>query len=141
MRLPRAFQESLALKGGSFGSIQSAKEDDVVELCHVWTPSRPNSVCYPLVGETRQHHFDGTSLSREHCPKTWHVPTTREHAVLGVLPLQISISQKITVLANMIQERRFLLSPGYPLYGFPRPLSQEHEQLCAVLLHMTHGVQ
>jgi hypothetical protein len=45
------------------------------------------------------------------------------------------------VLANIIQERRFLLSLGCPPCGFSRLLSQEHAQLCAVLLHMTQIVQ
>jgi len=48
---------------------------------------------------------------------------------------------KIMVLANIIQERRFLLSLGYPCCRFSGLLSQEHAQLCTVLLHMTQIVQ
>jgi hypothetical protein len=37
--------------------------------------------------------------------------------------------------------RRFLLSLAYPVCGFYRLLSQEHTELCAVLLHMAQVVQ
>lgn len=47
---------------------------------------RPNGDRYPLVGGTRQRHFDGTGLKPRKLPENAATPTRRVHAVLdGVL--------------------------------------------------------
>jgi hypothetical protein len=38
---------------------------------------------YPLVGGTRQRHFDGTSFEPRKLPENAATPTSRVHAVLG----------------------------------------------------------
>jgi len=43
----------------------------------------PNGWRYPLVGGTRQRHFDGTSLKPHKLPENAQTPTSRVHAVLG----------------------------------------------------------
>jgi hypothetical protein len=45
----------------------------------------PNGWRYPLVGGTRQRHFDGTSFKPRKLLKNAHAkrPTSRVHAVLG----------------------------------------------------------
>ena len=40
---------------------------------------------YPLVGGTRQRHFDGTNLKPHKLPENAQTPTSRVHAVLGVV--------------------------------------------------------
>jgi len=45
----------------------------------------PNGVRYPLVGETRQRHFAGTNLKPRKLPENAPTPTSRVHAMLGVL--------------------------------------------------------
>jgi len=44
---------------------------------------RVNGVRYPLVGEMRQRHIDGTSLKPRQLPENAPTPTSRVHAVLG----------------------------------------------------------
>ena len=43
----------------------------------------PNGVRYPLVGGTRQRHFDGTNLKPHKVLENAQTPTSRVHAVLG----------------------------------------------------------
>src|SRR6266511_367174 len=43
----------------------------------------PNGLRYPLVGGTRQHHFDGTDFKPRKLPENAQTPTSRVHAVLG----------------------------------------------------------
>ncbi len=43
----------------------------------------PNGLRYPLVGGTRQHHFDGTNFKPRKMPENAQTPTSRVHAVLG----------------------------------------------------------
>jgi len=45
----------------------------------------PNGLRYPLVGGTRQRHFDGTSFKPRKLPENAATPTSRVHAVLGNL--------------------------------------------------------
>jgi len=45
----------------------------------------PNGVRYPLVGGTRQHHFDGTNFKPRKVLENAPTPTSRVHAVLGGL--------------------------------------------------------
>ena len=45
----------------------------------------PNGLRYPLVGGTRQRHFDGTSFKPRKLPENAQTPTSRVHAVLGAL--------------------------------------------------------
>jgi len=45
------------------------------------------SAGYPLVGGTRQRHFDGTNLKPRKVPENAQTPTSRVHAVLGVFNL------------------------------------------------------
>ena len=44
---------------------------------------RANGVRYPLVGGTRQCHFDGTHSKPHKLPENAATPTRRVHAVLG----------------------------------------------------------
>src|SRR5687768_4070155 len=44
---------------------------------------RANGLRYPLVGETRQPHFDGTNFKPRKVPENPATPTSRVHAVLG----------------------------------------------------------
>jgi hypothetical protein len=43
----------------------------------------PNGLRYPLVGGTRERHFDGTSFKPRKRPENAQTPTSRVHAVLG----------------------------------------------------------
>ena len=43
----------------------------------------PNGVRYPLVGGTRQRHFDGTHFKPRKLPENAQTPISRVHAVLG----------------------------------------------------------
>ena len=45
----------------------------------------PNGWRYPLVGGTRQRHFDGTNLKPHKLLENAQTPTSRVHAVLGSL--------------------------------------------------------
>jgi len=45
--------------------------------------SAPNGWRYPLVGGTRQRHFDGTNLKPRNLPENAQTPTRRVHALLG----------------------------------------------------------
>jgi len=44
----------------------------------------PYGLRYPLVGETRERHFAGTSLKPCKVPENAQTPTNRVHALLGV---------------------------------------------------------
>jgi hypothetical protein len=44
---------------------------------------QPNGSRYPLVGGTRERHFDGTNLKPRKLPENAQTPTSRVHAVLG----------------------------------------------------------
>jgi hypothetical protein len=46
-------------------------------------PGLSNGVRYPLVGGTRERHFDGTSLRPRIRPENAQTPTSRVHAVLA----------------------------------------------------------
>jgi len=48
----------------------------------------PNDLRYPLVGGTRQRHFDGTHFKPRKMLKNAATPTSRVHAVLGVVAVQ-----------------------------------------------------
>ena len=54
----------------------------------------PNGERYPLVGGTREHHFDGTSLKPRKLPENAQTPTSRVHAVLGCLSGRSGISDE-----------------------------------------------
>ena len=43
----------------------------------------PNGLRYPLVGGTRQHHFDGTNSEPRKLLENAQTPTSRVHAVLA----------------------------------------------------------
>jgi hypothetical protein len=43
----------------------------------------PNGLRYPLVGGTRQRHFDGINLKPHKLPENAQTPTSRVHALLG----------------------------------------------------------
>ena len=59
----------------------------------------PNGERYPLVGGTRQRHFDGTNLKPRKLLKNAQTPTSRVHAVLGsVLSLLKIPSDTIAIL-------------------------------------------
>jgi len=44
-----------------------------------------NGLRYPLVGGTRQRHYDGTNFKPCKLPENAQTPTSRVHAVLGAL--------------------------------------------------------
>jgi len=46
-------------------------------------PGLSNGLRYPLVGGTRQRHFDGTNLKPQKLLENAQTPTRRVHAVLG----------------------------------------------------------
>jgi len=52
------------------------------------------SVRYPLVGGTRQRHFDGTNFKPRKLPENAQTPTSRVHAVLGAVELEDSLAEK-----------------------------------------------
>src|SRR6266511_3130283 len=45
----------------------------------------PNGLRYPLVGGTRQRHFDGTNFKPRKLPENAQTPTSRVHAVLAAV--------------------------------------------------------
>ena len=45
----------------------------------------PNGVRYPLVGGTRERHFDGDNFESHKLPENAQTPTSRVHALLGAL--------------------------------------------------------
>ena len=47
------------------------------------TTMKPNGSRYPLVGETGQRHFAGTSFKPHKLPENAQTPTSRVHALLG----------------------------------------------------------
>jgi hypothetical protein len=47
-----------------------------------------NGSRYPLVGGTRQRHFDGTNFKPRKLPENAATPTSRVHALLGILVLR-----------------------------------------------------
>jgi hypothetical protein len=47
------------------------------------TAMTPNGERYPLVGGTRQRHFDGTNSKPRKLLENAQTPTSRVHAVLG----------------------------------------------------------
>jgi hypothetical protein len=58
-----------------------------ISVIHVMEGFRllPNGLRYPLVGGTRQRHFDGTSLKPHEVLENAQTPTSRVHAVLGAV--------------------------------------------------------
>jgi len=54
----------------------------------------PNGWRYPLVGGTRQRHFDGTNLKPRKLPENAQTPTSRVHAVLGGFTERKTLSLK-----------------------------------------------
>jgi hypothetical protein len=44
---------------------------------------RANGLRYPLVGGTRERHFDGTNSKPRKLPENAQTPTSRVHALLG----------------------------------------------------------
>jgi len=48
----------------------------------------PNGWRYPLVGGTRERHFDGANVKPRKLPENAQTPTSRVHAVLGVFVLR-----------------------------------------------------
>jgi hypothetical protein len=55
---------------------------------------KPNGERYPLVGGTRQRHFDGTNLKPRKVPENAPTPTSRVHALLGGFSLLCSITEE-----------------------------------------------
>jgi len=45
----------------------------------------PNGLRYPLVGGTRQRHFEGANLKPSILPENAAIPTSRVHALFGGL--------------------------------------------------------
>jgi hypothetical protein len=59
----------------------------------------PNGLRYPLVGGTRQRHFDGTHSKPRKAPENAQTPTSRVHAVLGG-----AINIRSTLLVQMLRQ-------------------------------------
>ncbi len=60
-------------------------------------PDRPpNGSRYPLVGGTRERHFDGTSYKPRKLLENAQTPTSRVHAVLGGFVVQDPLAEKDT---------------------------------------------
>jgi len=53
----------------------------------MFSQALPNGERYPLVGGTRQRHFDGINLKPRKLPENAQTPTSRVHAVLGGVSL------------------------------------------------------
>jgi hypothetical protein len=53
----------------------------------------PNGLRYPLVGGTRQRHFDGANSKPRKLPENAQTPTSRVHAVLGAWQLMDMATQ------------------------------------------------
>src|SRR6266511_3968995 len=62
--------------------LQSSKQNLSLRLVLLFSEA-PNGWRYPLVGGTRQPHFDGTSFKPRKPPENAQPPTSRVHAVLG----------------------------------------------------------
>ena len=64
----------------------------------------PNGVRYPLVGGTRQHRFDGTSLKPQKLPKNAQTPTTTPALACGasVAPAHFAGDRVHAVLASRL---------------------------------------
>jgi len=60
-----------------------------------------NGLRYPLVGGTRQRHFDGTNCKPRKLPENAQTPTSRVHAVLGAVELEDSIATKDATANSM----------------------------------------
>jgi len=70
---------------------------------------RANGLRYPLVGGTRQRHFDGTSLEPSKLLENAQTPTSRVHAVLGVFVAQASLARKDTTTNRKIFTHNVIL--------------------------------
>ena len=58
----------------------------------------PNGWRYPLVGGTRERHFDGTNLKPRTMPENAQTPTSRVHAVLARYIISLVVFQRFAVL-------------------------------------------
>ena len=57
-----------------------------------------NGLRYPLVGGTRQRHFDGTSFKPQKLPENAQTPTSRVHAVLGTVAFLMTSFIEVNIL-------------------------------------------
>jgi hypothetical protein len=57
----------------------------------------PNGLRYPLVGGTRQRHFDGTNFKPRKLPENAPTPTSRVHAVLGGYGTRTHLAFGVTI--------------------------------------------
>src|SRR6266498_449120 len=55
------------------------------------TNKPPNGLRYPLVGGTRERHFDGTHLKSHKVLENAQTPTSRVHAVLGGVETKVTL--------------------------------------------------
>src|SRR6266508_6795128 len=68
---------------------------------------RANGLRYPLVGGTRQRHFDGIQLEAKKLLENAQTPTSRVHAVLGKLTERKTFHLKRANQILLIQHRVF----------------------------------
>ena len=77
----------------------------------------PNGWRYPLVGGTRERHFDGTNFKRRKLPENVVTPTSRVHALLGSFsilqpPLVLKcLETSIGVFLNRLQVHAYISHP------------------------------
>jgi hypothetical protein len=64
---------------------------------------RANGSRYPLVGGTRQRHFDGTNFKPRQLPENAQTPTSRVHAVLaGILAMETHYLSHVTFARQFV---------------------------------------
>ena len=74
----------------------------------------PNGLRYPLVGGTRQRHFDGTNFKPRKLPENAQTPTSRVHAVLArCLPWQFFPYVSICFLSNCLPQKKIPINVLY----------------------------
>ena len=75
----------------------------------------PNGVRYPLVGGTRQRHFNGTHFKPRKVPENAPTPTSRVHAVLGAVPdFRSYLTLEHSSLQSFYRVQKGVCSPSMP---------------------------
>jgi hypothetical protein len=77
-----------------------------MSIHQVFSPTGANGWRYPLVGGTRQRHFDGTRLEPRKLPENAQIPTSQVHASLGGLgPYKALFLASFPTLTEMIKPK------------------------------------
>src|SRR6266508_237534 len=81
------------------------------ECLKIWMKKTPNGSRYPLVGGTRERHFDGTNFKPRKLPENAQTPTSRVHAMLGgIVCERISRSGSIFIYVIKLNKPHWLAS-------------------------------